>query len=59
MTTEVGVHPRILKATAALQKRIEALDPELAEVVLMARIVVRHGIPIKVKWSHESEECYS
>ena len=59
MVAEAVVHPRILKATAALQKRIEALNPDLPEVVLLARIVVRHGIPIKVKWTNEEEECYS
>lgn len=57
MTTEV-INPRIVKASAELTKRLLALEHEPDEVVLMARIVVRNGIPRKTKWVLETEECY-
>lgn len=58
MTTET-INPRIVKASADLTKRLLALAEEPDEIVLMARIVVRNGIPRKVKWTREEEECYS
>ncbi len=58
MTTETVVHPRILEASAQLQKRLIALEYEPDEIVLSARIVVRNGVPRKVKWTLETEACY-
>ena len=59
MTTEAVVHPRILEASAQLQKRLVELENETAEIVLSARIVVRSGVPRKIKWTREDEQCYS
>jgi hypothetical protein len=59
MTTEAAVNPRILKAADDLTRRLVALEHEPDEIVLSARIVVRNGIPRKVKWTREDEECYS
>lgn len=56
MTTET-IHPRITKAADDLAKRLIALDPDVAEVVLSARIVVRNGVPRKTKWTLEEEEA--
>jgi hypothetical protein len=56
MTTEV-IHPRITKTAEDLTKRLIALDPDVAEIVLSARIVVRNGIPRKTKWTLEEEEA--
>ena len=58
VTTET-VHPRIIEASAQLQKRLLALALEPDEIILTARIVVRNGVPRKVKWQHETEECYT
>jgi len=59
MTTEAPVNPRIVKASEDLTKRLLALVEEPDEIVLTARIIVRNGIPRKVKWTREQEECYS
>ncbi len=58
MTTELAVHPRILEATAQLQKRLLELEYVPDEIVLSARIIIRNGVPRKVKWTVESEVCY-
>ena len=44
MTTEAPVNPRIAATAANLTKRLLALDPDVDEIVLMARIVVRKGV---------------
>lgn len=61
MTTiavDAVVNPRILKAAEELTNRLVALENVPDEIVLSARIVVRNGIPRKVKWTREEEECY-
>lgn len=58
VTQDAPVNPRILKAAEELTNRLVALEHEPDEIVLSARIVVRNGIPRKVKWTRESEECY-
>lgn len=59
VTQDAPVNPRILKASEDLISRLVALEHEPDEIVLTARIVVRNGIPRKVKWQREEEECYS
>ncbi len=56
MTTEVLIHPRILDYVARLQERLVALETTPGEVFLSARILVRNGVPRKVKWNLEEEE---
>ncbi len=56
MTTETPVHPRILDYVARLQERLVALETTPGEVFLSARILVRNGVPRKVKWNLEDEE---
>jgi len=51
------VHPKVEKTKEELLNRLAAIDPDLDEVVLMARIIVRKGVPRKVKWSLEEEVC--
>ena len=59
MTTEAVIHPRILQASANFQNRLMTVDPDADEIVLMARVVIRKGVPRKVKWALETEECYT
>ncbi len=57
MTTEEAViHPRILAYAARLQERLLKLETTPGEVFLSARILVRNGVPRKIKWNLEDEE---
>ncbi len=55
-TMQALVHPLITKCADDLKSRLIALQVKEGESVLMVRIVVRNGVPRKVKWIKESEE---
>ena len=58
MTFEVKANPRHEKLAADILSKLEAMSPNVPEEVLDIRIVLRHGIARKVKWTREEEHCF-
>lgn len=52
-----AIHPKFAELHKELDKRLAQLNPDLEDCNLTARITVRNGIPRKVKWITEHEEC--
>ncbi len=59
MTILAPTHPLTIKLSDELTKRLLALQYETDEVVLSCRIIVRNGVPRKVKWTREEESCFN
>lgn len=57
--TETKPNPRHVALADAFLKKLEALSPDVPEEALSLRVLARHGIARKIKWTSENEECFT
>ncbi len=59
LEVETQANPRHVALANEFLKRLEAMSPDLEEEVLSLRVVVRHGIARKAKWTREEDEGFN